>query len=209
VIVLRAHADCPEEPALSTLPTTADGPPRGHRGPRRLAIAGFLLFASGAAAAAAASVQTVQNDGIIASFVGDTVSTLLGMDSSGGSDSKLLMAVLIIGFMFTAIGLSLMFMAMLWSIARLRLRHRAAKSWDKMEPAVSAAGRRGRKALGTAADHTAPVLNEGTQRARSWMSKRRGTPMPAIVSASTPEPAVGGLTTGDPLGVSVDADPNI
>jgi hypothetical protein len=151
----------------------------------------------------------VQNDGIIATFVGDTVSTLLGMDSSGDSDSKLLLAVLIIGFMFAAVGLSLMFMAMLWSIARLRLRHHAARSWDKMEPTVSAAGQRGRKALGAAADHTAPVLNEGTQRARSWMSKRRGTPMPAMVSTSTPEPAVGGLTTGDPLDVSVDADPSI
>lgn len=194
---------------MSILPNTADDRPQGHRGPRRLAIAGFLLFTSGAAAAAASSVQTVQNDGIIASFVGDTISTLVGMDSSGDSDSKLLMAVLIIGFMFAAIGLSLMFMAMLWSTARLRFRHRVAKSWNKMEPTVSAAGRRSRKALGTAADHTAPVLNEGTQRARSWMSKRRGTPLPAMVSASTPEPAVGGLTTGDPLDVSVDVDPSI
>jgi hypothetical protein len=195
---------------LSTLPANADDRPQGHRGPRRLAIAGFLLFVSGAAATAASSVQTAQNHGIIASFVGDTISTLLGMDSSGDSDSTLLVAVLVIGFIFAAIGISLMFMAMLWSIARLRLRHRAAKSWDKMEPAVSAAGQRSRKAFTTAADHTTPVLNEGTRRARSWMSKRRDTPAPALITAaSTPEPAVGGLTPGDPLDVSIDVDPSI
>jgi hypothetical protein len=154
----------------------------------------------------------VQNDGVIATFVGDTVSTLLGMDSSGDSDSSLLVAVLIIGFMFAAIGLSLMFMAMLWSIARLRLRRRAARSWDRMEPAVNAASQRGRKALGAAADHTTPVLNEGSRRARLWVASRRNTST-AIPPARPPGPAAGpalsGLTPGDPLDTSFDSDPSV
>jgi hypothetical protein len=163
----------------------------------------------GTAAAAASSFQAVKADGPIATLAGSTIGGLLGASSSGGSESMLITGVFIVGFVAAATGLSLMVVAALWSLARLRIRHHAARSWDKMEPAVNAASQRGRKAFGAAADHTAPVLNEGTRRARSWMSKRRGTPTPAMVSASTPEPAIGGLTTGDPLNTSVDADPSI
>lgn len=192
---------------MPTTTTSAGEQPKGHRGPRRLAIGAFLMTAAGGGAAAASAVEAARSDGLLATLAGNTVGLLFNLDSSGDSNASFFLAfVFVVGLVAATLGLALLLIAALWSIARVPVRHHAAASWDKAEPTVNALGQRGRDGLSAATEHGAPALRAGSRRVAALLP-RRGETAPTRL----PGPAAGGttMTPGDPLEASAVVESDV
>jgi hypothetical protein len=97
------------------------------------------------------------------------------------------------GLVAAALGLALLAAAVLWALARSRIRDRSARAWDdKAEPDATALGSRPRVGLSRGAE-------------------RPAAPRLRIGSAWTPrgdDPAARGARAGDPLDAAAPTDPD-